>query len=170
MARDRGGIDDLSFLLASLEFLRGSLDTPENAIDVDPEDLLNILGRVVGDCPDLDDSGVVDDHVEAVQLFLCVVDGGMDLITLGHVRGESRRLAANLPYLARNRGGLVVIDVHKCDIRSVAGQPQDNRATYPLPRAGNQCNLPVDAHHCLVAHQVRAGCASVSGYPACRQA
>lgn len=44
MSGDRTRIDDLAFLSAILEFLRGRLDAPQHAVDIDAEDQVHVLG------------------------------------------------------------------------------------------------------------------------------
>lgn len=64
MSRNRSRIDDFSFLFKRLEFLRSSLNAPQNALDVNLQNPLYLRRRDIEKRLHLSDPGVVHHDVE----------------------------------------------------------------------------------------------------------
>src|SRR5690606_33502316 len=106
--------DDLSTVTELFELRCGRLDAPDHAVDVDPEDLIELFGGDLEYGLDLGDAGVVDDPIEPAELFGGCVDSGNDLVALRHVRSDEDRFSAQLLDLGDDRITLLAL---RLDVR-----------------------------------------------------
>lgn len=129
MAGDGGGIDDLALVAACLELSRRCLSAPDDAVDIDAEDAIQIVRADIVERLHLCDAGIVDDDVEAAQFLFGVLDGGKDLVAVADIRREGRSLDAMGLDLGLYGLELVGLDVDQRQIGAVPGQPQRYAAT-----------------------------------------
>jgi hypothetical protein len=95
---------------------------------------------------DLRNARVVDDHVEAAQGFLGVVDGSEHRVAVAHVGHRGARLCAQRLNLAGDFGQLVGLHVHQAQRGAFARQSQCNAAPNALAGAGHQNHFVFQFH------------------------
>jgi hypothetical protein len=148
---NRRGADDLALLSALFELLRRSLDTPQNALDVDLEDFIDLFRRHFRERLHLRDSGVVDHYVEPGELLLDVVDGGIDIVPLGDIGTKCRRPAPDLSHLISDGFHFRLVEVHNRNVGAIACKAERDCTPDALTRACHEDDLSGDGHPCLLA-------------------
>ena len=146
MAGDGRRVDDLSALTQSLELCCCSLNSPQDAVDVDAPDLGDLFRRRVGDRADESDSRVVDDDVESAQFLVCMFDGCVNPRAIADVGDKRRCTTADLSDLVGNRIQLGLVEVDQRDVGAVVGEAESDSASDALAGAGDQYYLARDAH------------------------
>jgi len=67
-----------------------------NAFDVDVDHALPIVDREIVELADRHDAGIVDEHIESPEAFLCARDQQGDVLASRDVNGYALRLAARV--------------------------------------------------------------------------
>jgi len=75
-----------------------------------------------------------------------VLDGGVDLVPVGHVSHEGRSLASDPPHLTGDLPHLRLVQIDDGDIGSVGREAERNAAPDSLPSSGDKNDLVLDAH------------------------
>lgn len=70
----------------------------------------------------------------------------VDLIPVGHIGHECRRVPTDASNLVGNRAQVRLIEVDERDVRPVCGETQRDRASDSLTRPGDQCHFAFDTH------------------------
>src|SRR5581483_11388863 len=119
---------------------RGGADDAERRGQMDSEDGFPLLvAHLVNDrVPGL--TGVVDDDVQAAELFIRAVDDTVGKGAVGDIADDAERLAARRAngFYSLFRGSLV--NVAEDDARAVRGKQFRRRAPDAAPRAGDDGN------------------------------
>src|SRR5579884_571108 len=94
------------------------------------------------------DCGVVDQDVDPAELEQSPGGQRLDLGLFADVGENGDRLDPEIPGLARDAFGLLLIGARvDDDLRAFAGQLQHGRAADIAPRSGDQCDLPLELAH-----------------------
>jgi hypothetical protein len=135
---DRGDVDDGAGPLRTHR-RQGGLDAVEGPAEVDAEDAVALGGGVVGERAPAQDPGVVDQHLQATEGGLDLLDHGGDLVGVGHVGGDRHGLATTGgDLLGHLHGALAVGQVVDGNHGAAAGQHARGGRADPAPAPGDQ--------------------------------
>ncbi|MNF89690.1 hypothetical protein D3C84_722260 [compost metagenome] len=147
--RHRRDVDDLA--LAALEQRQERLAALDHAHQVDRDLPVPVLQRQLVEETARGHAGVVDDHIDAAELFLAGLRQGSQLTVVAHVATPGETLATGRANQLQSLGEPRLVDIGERQTPALARPAQGDFTPQARTRAGN--------HHAILHMEVALFCA-----------